>query len=392
MRLAAAVLVSTIGGVGMWSFVVALPATQAEFAVDRADASLPFTMAMFGFAFGGVLMGWLVDRFGILVPVIIGAVSLALGYVLTGYAPTLWLFTAAHVLIGVGSSATLGPMMADTSHWFVRQRGLAVTICSAGNSLAGAVWPPIVQHFISSDGLRATQIGIGVFCIVTLVPLAAAMLRHRAPVQHVTSTGALPGAGLASLGVSSGMMQWLLCIAGVACCIAMAMPQVHLVAYCGDLGYGTAHGADMVALMMGAAIVSRVLSGVIADRIGGLATLLLGSALQGLALFLYLLFNSLPSLYLISVLFGLFQGGLIPMYAVVIREYFPPREAGTRLGVLLMATLFGMAVGGWVSGWIFDLTGSYQTAFLNGLLWNFLNLAIVGWLMLRRERRRLAVA
>jgi MFS family permease len=392
MRLAAAVLVCTIGGVGMWSFVVALPAAQAAFAVDRAGASLPFTMAMFGFAVGGVLMGWLADRFGVIMPVIAGAASLALGYITSGYAPNLWLFAVAHGLIGFGSSATLGPMMADISHWFVRRRGLAVTICSSGNYLAGTVWPPIVQHFIASDGLRATQIRIGIFCILTMVPIALLMLRTRAPLGHAASVGRLPARGPETLGISSGMLQTLLCVAGVACCVAMAMPQVHIVAYCSDLGYGPVHGAGMLAVMMGFGIASRVLSGVVADRIGGLATLLISSALQGLALFLYLLFSGLTSLYVISALFGLFQGGLIPMYAVVVREYFSPREVGTRVGLVLMATLGGMAFGGWVSGWIFDLTGSYQAAFINGALWNLLNLAIIAWLMLRRERLRLAMA
>jgi MFS family permease len=369
-----------------------LPAAQTEFAVDRAAASLPFTLAMFGFAVGGVLMGWLSDRFGIIMPVIAGAVSLALGYIGSGYAPTLWLFAAAHILIGFGSSATLGPLMSDMSHWFVQRRGLAVTICSSGNYVAGTIWPPVVQHFIASDGLRATQVGIGIFCVVSMVPIALLMLRARAPLAHATSASWTPAGPPAALGVSPAVLQVLLCVAGVACCVAMAMPQVHLVAYCSDLGYGPAHGADMLAAMMGFGIISRVMSGVIADRIGGLATLLISSALQGLALFLYLLFNGLTSLYVISALFGLFQGGLIPMYAVVVREYFSPREVGTRVGLVLMATLAGMAFGGWVSGWIFDLTGSYRVAFVNGLLWNFLNLAIVAWLMLRRERLRLAAA
>jgi MFS family permease len=393
MRLAAAVVIGTIGSVGMWSAVVVVPATEAEFGVDRAAASLPFTLTMLGFAFGGVAMGWFADRFGILAPTAIGAASLALGYTLSGLAPDLWLFAVAHSLIGFASSATFGPLMSDISHWFVRRRGLAVTICSAGNYAAGTVWPPIIQFFVANEGLRPTQIGIGLFCAATMVPIALMFMRRKAPIQHASASGGmLPMAAPAALGLSSGMLQGLLCVAGVACCVAMSMPQVHLVAYCSDLGYGAKHGADMLAAMMGFGIISRVLSGVVADRIGGLATLLISSALQGVALFLYLPFDGLVSLYVISALFGLFQGGLVPMYAVVIREYFPPREAGTRLGLVLMATLFGMAFGGLVSGWIFDLTGSYQAAFINGVLWNFLNLAIIGWLMLRRERRKLAVA
>jgi MFS family permease len=166
------------------------------------------------------------------------------------------------------------------------------------------------------------------------------------------------------------------------------MPQVHIVAYCGDLGYGVARGAEMLSLMLGMGIISRLACGFLADRIGGLAALLIGSVLQGVALFLYLLFDSLVSLYVISALFGLFQGGIVPMYAIIVREYFPPREAATRLGVVLFATLVGMALGGWMSGAIFDLTGSYQAAFANGMAWNLLNVCIVTWLLLRRNSRR----
>jgi MFS family permease len=184
-------------------------------------------------------------------------------------------------------------------------------------------------------------------------------------------------------------LQALLCVAGIGCCVAMSMPQVHIVAYCGDLGYGPARGAEMLSLMLGFGIVSRVASGFIADRIGGVRTLLLGSVLQGTALFLYLFFNGLTSLYVISALFGLFQGGIVPSYAIIVREYFSPREAGTRLGLVLMATLIGMALGGWMSGAIFDLSGSYQAAFLNGLGWNLLNLSIAAWLLLRSRGRPL---
>jgi MFS family permease len=394
-RLGAVVMLSTIGGVGMWSYVVALPAVQAEFGVERAAASLPFTLTMIGFAFGGVLMGWLADRFGILMPVLCGVTALALGYVGTGYAQSLGQFAVIHgALIGVGSSATLGPLMADISHWFVRRRGIAVAACSAGNYIAGTLWPPIVQYFVATEGVRATQIGIGLFCAATMAPIALLMLRRKPPAAAAGSSAApVQTAGTpAALGLSPAALQWLLAVAGIGCCVAMAMPQVHLVAYCTDLGYGPARGAEMLALMMAFGIVSRLAAGVIADRIGGLATLLLSSALQGISLFLYLLFDGLVSLYVVSALFGLFQGGIIPMYAVVVREYFAPREAGTRVGIVLMATLFGMALGGWLSGLIFDLTGSYQTAFINGLMWNLVNVTIIAWLLLRRERLRAAAA
>lgn len=393
IRLAVAVALSTIGGVGMWSVVVALPAVQAEFGALRAGASLPYTLAMVGFAFGGVLMGRLADRFGVMLPVLGGTVALGLGYVGAGLSTSLWQFALAHgLLIGfLGSSATFGPLIADTSQFFVRRRGLAVAICASGNYLAGTFWPPVVQHFIATAGWRATHIGIGLFCIATMLPLAL-LLRRRPP--RLTAAQAARGGDRtpAALGLSPIGLQGLLAVAGVACCVAMSMPQVHIVAYCGDLGYGVANGAQMLSLMLGFGIISRIGSGFVADRIGGLATLLLGAALQGLALLLYLAFDGLVSLYVISALFGLFQGGIVPSYAIIVREYFPAGEAGERVGMVLMATLFGMALGGWLSGAIFDFTGTYQAAFANGLAWNLVTVSIISWLMLRAGRRSAVAA
>jgi MFS family permease len=388
LRLAVAVTISTVGGVGMWSFMVALPALQTDFSVGRAEASFPFTMVMLGFAGGGVLMGRLADRFGIAVPLAIGTLAVAAGYLATGLSPNLWLVSLAHALIGLGCSASFGPLMADISHWFVQRRGIAVAIAASGNYIAGTIWPPVVQHFIATSGWRATHIGIGLFCLVAMLPLTLA-LRRRLDVHQSEADNAADR--MAEVPLSPLTLQVLLCIAGVACCVAMSMPQVHIVAYCGDLGYGVARGAEMLSIMLGFGIISRVGSGFIADRIGGVRTLLLGSVLQGVALFLYLWFDGLISLYVISALFGLFQGGIVPSYAIIVREYFSPREAGTRLGLVLMATLLGMALGGWMSGLVFDLTGSYRAAFLNGLGWNLVNVAIMVWL-LQRTRRRLAYA
>jgi len=387
LRLGAAVLLATIGGVGMWSFPVALPTIQADFSIIRADASLPFTLAMLGFAAGGAIMGWLLDRFGILVPLTCGAVALTVGYLAAGNAANLWEFAVAHGLIGIGSSASLGPLMADTSHWFVRRRGIAVALCSSGNYIAGVIWPPLVQHLIATAGWRPTHIGIGLFCAATIVPLAWLALRRAPPVHQIGVAAAAAAQAQSTLGLSSNALMAMLSIAGIACCVAMSMPQVHIVAYCGDLGYGVARGAEMLAVMMAGGIVSRIATGFIADRIGGLPTLLLGAVLQGTALFLYLLFDGLTSLYVISALFGLFQGGLIPSYAIIVREYFSPQEAGARVGFVLMATLLGMALGGWMSGAIFDLTGSYRAAFANGLAWNFVTVAVALWLIARPGRR-----
>jgi MFS family permease len=378
LRLGVSLLLMTIGGSGMYAVTVVLPRIQAEFGADRGAASLPYTLTMIGFGVGGILMGRLSDRFGVIVPV-------------------LWQFSLAHgLLIGLlGTSATFAPLVADTSQWFQRRRGIAVAVCMSGNYVAGAIWPPVMQHFIDAAGWRATYVGIGVFCLLAILPLAL-LLRRRPPPQPepVSSPASVAAAAAGTsplvMGLSAGTVQALLCVAGVSCCVAMSMPQVHIVAYCGDLGFGAARGAEMLSVMLGMGIVSRLASGWISDRIGGLRTLLLGSILQGIALLLFLPFDGLVSLYVVSALFGLFQGGIVPAYALIVREYFPPRQAGARVGTVLMATLFGMALGGWMSGAVFDLTGSYRAAFLNGIGWNLLNVTIVAFLLYRvgQLRRR----
>jgi MFS family permease len=389
LRLWVSLALMTIGGSGMYAVTVVLPRIQADFAVARGDASLPYTLTMIGFGVGGILMGRLADRFGVFVPVVIGAIGLGAGFIGAGLAPSLLVFSIAQGLaIGLlGTSATFAPLVADTSQWFDRRRGIALAICMSGNYLAGAVWPPVMQHFIDSVGWRQTYVGIGVFCVVTILPLALFLRRQPPPQAPAPAAAAVAAVAADSrpLGMKPGTLQALLCVAGVSCCVAMSMPQVHIVAYCGDLGFGAARGAEMLSLMLGMGVVSRLVSGWISDRIGGLRTLLLGSLLQGVALLLFLPFNGLVSLYLVAGLFGLFQGGIVPSYALIVREYFSPAEAGARVGTVLMATLFGMALGGWMSGAVFDLTGSYRAAFLNGIAWNLLNVSIVAFLLYRAK-------
>ena len=406
-RLAATLALMTIGSGAMYVIAVVLPAVQAEFGVARADATLPYTLLLVGFGLGGIAMGKAADRFGVMAVVRVGACGLGAGFITAGMAGSLMAFALIHgVLLGaLGSAATFAPLVADTSLWFVKRRGIAVAICASGNYLAGAVWPPIVQHFVEVAGWRHTYIGLGVFCLVTM-PLIALRMRARPPLAVMAAVAAstaspaspastsaaratAPVPSMRPFGLSLNHAQALLCVAGVACCVAMAMPQVHIVAYCGDLGFGAARGAQMLSLMLSCGIVSRLASGLICDRIGGLRTLLLGSVLQGLALLLFLPFDSLVSLYAISALFGLFQGGIVPSYAIIVREHFPAKEAGARVGTVLMATLFGMALGGWLSGKVFDLTGSYHAAFINGIGWNLLNLLIALFLLSRvRGRQR----
>jgi MFS family permease len=386
----------TVGGSGMYAISVILPRIQNEFGVARGDAALPYTLTMIGFGLGGILMGRLADRYGVMVATLTGALGLGAGFIAAGSATSILQFNLAQgVLIGfLGISATFAPLVADTSLWFSRRRGIAVAICASGNYLSGAVWPPVIQHFVEVANWRQTYIGIGVFCVVSMLPLAF-MLRRRpprfaapAPGQSGTHRITAPVNFAHPLGMPPAALQGLLCVAGVACCVAMSMPQVHIVAYCGDLGFGAARGAQMLSLMLGFGIASRLISGWISDHIGGLRTLLLGSTLQGVALLMFLPFDGLVSLYVVSAMFGLFQGGIVPAYALIVREHFSAGDAGARVGTVLMATLFGMALGGWMSGAIFDVTGSYRAAFLNGIGWNLLNVTIAAVLVYRSRPRR----
>jgi MFS family permease len=386
-RLGVTLLLMTLGAGGMYVVPVVLPAVQAEFGIARAEASMPYSLLMIGFGVGGLVMGRLADRFGVMVPLLIGATCLGTGFVVAGNAPGIGTFNLAHgLLIGLcGSAATFSPLIADTSLWWVRRRGIAVAVCASGNYVGGAVWPPIVQHFVEAYGWRQTYVGMGIAMGVTMALLALTM-RRRPPITIHGASGA-PSSETHNrpFGLQTAPALGLLMVAGLACCVAMSMPQVHIVAYCADLGYGPARGAEMLSLMLACGIVSRLVSGAICDRIGGLRTLLWGSALQGVALLLFLPYQGLVSLYVISALFGLFQGGLVPSYAIIVREHFPASRAGGYVGAVIMSTMLGMALGGWGSGRIFDLTGSYRAAFVNGIAWNALNLAIA-YFLLRRDR------
>ena len=386
-RLAVSVLLATIGGVGMWAVIVVLPAVQAEFGVDRGEASIPYTATMVGFALGNIVVGRAIDRLGYVLPTAIATVALAAGFVLASMATTLAQFAIIQgVLVGVGCSTIFGPLMADISHWFLRRRAVAVSLAASGNYLAGAFWPLAMTPLTEAYGWRGTYVVIGALCLVTMLPLLL-LLRRKPPSAALSRPpSAMTGNGSA-VGLSPATLQILLVVAGLSCCMAMSMPQVHIVAYCVDLGYGMARGTEMLSIMLAAGVASRVVSGFLADRIGGVRTLLIGSVLQCLALFLYIPFDGLVSLYIVSLVFGLSQGGIVPCYAVIMREYMPASEAGQRVGIVVMATVFGMAIGGWMTGWIYDLTGSYAVAFLNGIGWNFLNIAIAGFLLWRGGRR-----
>ncbi|WP_375409064.1 MFS transporter [uncultured Methylobacterium sp.] len=388
-RLLIALAIGTVGSVGLWSVVVVLPKVQAELGGTRGAASLAYTLAMIGFGLGGVVIGRLTDRLGIIPAMGMGILFLLFGFLGAGVSTALWQFSAAHLFIGLGASATFAPLMAEASHWFVRRRGIAVGIAASGYYLSGALWPPLIERSTALYGWQATHIALGILSGAAMTGLVL-ILRSSIGSSQKRSLGAV-GRPSVETELSPNALTAVLSIASFACCTAMAVPQVHIVAYCGDLGYGVARGAEMLSLMLAFGIVSRIGSGFLADRIGGFATLLIGSVAQAFALTLYLFFDGLAPLYAVSAVFGLFQGGIVPSYAIIVRETMPAAEAATRVGTVIMVSLLGMSFGGWISGVIFDMTGSYKVAFLNGLAWNALNVAIV-LLMLLRSRRRAVFA
>lgn len=385
-RLAITLLIATVGNVGMWAIIMIMPAVQAEFGIARADASIPYTLTMVGFAIGNLLIGRAVDRYGICLSMIGAALSIGAGFGLAAASPSVFTLSACQLLIGFGAAASFGPLIADISHWFLRRRGIAVAIAACGNYLSGAIWPVLLSGVLSEDGWRSVYLILAAISVVVMIPLSL-LLRRRIPAEATRIAEDLAVANARSVHFSPRTLQLLLVIAGLGCCLAMSMPQVHIVSLCVDLGYGPAAGAEMLSVMLLGGVVSRLISGMIADRLGGVATLLIGSTLQCIALFLYLPYDGLASLYVVSLVFGLSQGGIVPSYALIVREYMPPKEAGARVGVVIMATLVGMAVGGWLSGWIYDVTGSYQMAFINGIGWNVLNIAIIGMIFMKSRSR-----
>tara|TARA_A100001015_G_C15026036_1_gene730535 strand:- start:12 stop:1112 length:1101 start_codon:yes stop_codon:yes gene_type:complete len=342
-RLAITLAIAIFANTGMWAVITIMPALEAEFVTSRALTSLPFTFNMIGFAAGNLIIGAIIDRFGVTISVIGAALISASAYGLSTQADSIYFLSFVHLFLGFGTAAGFGPLITDISHWFLRRRGIAVALTASGNYFAGALWPPLLAGSLATDGWRDVYIILALITVAVIVPLAF-LLRRNVPESAHNRAAEQVAKNTAKTNLSPRMLQILLAIAGVSCCVAMSMPQVHIVSYCVGLGYGPAIGAQMLSLMLLGGVVSRIVSGMLADKIGGVYTLLIGSALQCLALMMYLPFDGMVSLFVVSLIFGLSQGGIVPSYAVIVREYLPPKEAGSRVGFVIMMTIIGMAL------------------------------------------------
>ncbi|MBF9029130.1 MFS transporter [Rhodobacterales bacterium HKCCE3408] len=385
-RLAISLAIAVVGNVGMWAVIVVLPLVGQEFGVDRADASLPYTTTMIGFALGNFLIGRIVDRYGITWALTGAALVIGAGFASASLAPSIYVLSALQLLVGFGTASCFGPLIADVSHWFLRRRGIAVALIASGNYLAGAFWPWALRGVLEGPGWRTAYLILAIAALAVMIPLSQ-FLRAKLPDEARAAAVADQSARARAAGLSPNTLVWMLAIAGIGCCVAMSMPQVHIVALCTDLGYGPAVGAEMLSLMLMGGVASRLVSGLMADKLGGVLTLLIGSSLQCAALILYLPADGLTSLYLVSLVFGLAQGGIVPSYAIIVREYLPPAEAGARTGFVIMSTIVGMALGGWLSGLIYDLSGSYTLAFVNGIAFNALNILVMLAILTRTRVR-----
>ena len=389
IRLTTALALMTLGCSAMYAGVMVLEPLALEFDTGRGNSSLIYSTFMIGFALGGVVMGRLADRMGIMIPALIGSLALPAGFYLAAHASSILEISLAFSLLCgfLGSSFSMAPLIADISHWFSRRRGLAVGIAFSGSYVAGAIWPPILQRMFDAQGWRESFIDLALLTLI-LMALLSLLLYPRPPMnEQQPETGSVDSKSANSL-VSGGTLQSLIYLAGFGCCVAMAMPQIHIVPYVMDLGHPAIRGAEMLGLMLGFGVISRIGSGWLSDRIGGLATLLLGSALQLAVLTAFLTGNNLVFLYGISIAFGLSQGGIVPSYTIILRAFFPPEQAGWRISTSFLFTVAGMAFGGWFAGLLYDLTGSYTVSFLNAIGFNILNLWIAASLLKKHRMIR----
>jgi len=386
---AASVALIAIGNGATFVAIVSLKAIAAEFDWPRAIPALAYSVVMLGAGIGGVYIGRWTDRAGMVAPLTMGVLMLGVGCILTGHATGAVTFLLAQgICLGLlGNAALYGPLVANVTRWFDRRRGLAVAMVATGQALAGAFWTPVFHAATDAVGWRDTYVYFGIFLTITLLPVVL-VFKKPPPAQPVSQPG-LTGvsSSRSAIGMSANLALLLLCVAIVGCCVSMSMPLVHLVSHVSDLGFGLGSGATTLSVALAGAFVSRLTWGWVSDRIGGLPTLLIASIWQASALFAMAVVESLAGLFVVAAYFGLGYGGIVPAYALIVREFFSAGHIGQTIGVVVLFGTIGMALGSWMAGAIHDVTGTYMDAFLVGYGFNLMNIAIVFFLMSRWHNR-----
>lgn len=367
--------------------VVGLKPMQEALGLERSVLVLAGSLAWVGTGAGGILMGWLADRIGVRATVAIGGCMIAGGLALSSHG-TLWALYIGHgLMIGLlGNGGVYPPLLIYVSRWFDRRRGTAIALISSGQYVAGVLWPTIFEAGISSWGWQAVMLAYAGVVVMLILPatffLKPAPLPPVVPATHATATATAPASRRVA-GLHPNVAQLLICIAGFCCCIPMAIPQAHLVAFCSDMGITPTRSATMLSIMLAAAFLARQAWGALADRIGGLRTIMAGSAFQAVTIAAFSFTEGEAGLFAISAAFGLGFAGIIPSYAVTIRDLYPSSEASWRIPLTLFTAMSGMAVGSWFAGLLYDHYGYYAPAFASGVAFNIANLLIVGFLIFR---------
>ncbi|HEU0218868.1 MAG TPA: MFS transporter [Stellaceae bacterium] len=371
--------------------VVALKSIAADLGGERSVPALAYSFAWLGASIGGIPMGRLAERFGVRWTVMGGAAMIALGLVIGQSGGRIGLLVGYGVFIGLlGNSGINAPLYIYVSRWFDRRRGTALALLGSGASISAAIWAPIFAVLTAKIGWRETMLLFAALELLLIFP-AAALTVVPAPEALGGEGGAYgPRVGVPVLGLRPNVALAGVCLAGFLCCVPMAMPQSHIVAFCSDIGIPASQGAAMLSVLLGCAFISRQFWGVVADRIGGLRTILAGSACQITAMIGFLLTQNEAGLFAVSAWFGLGFSGIIPAYVLAVRELFPASEASWRVPTVLLFSGSGMAFGGWFAGAIYDHVGFYAAAFAAGIVFNALHLVVIGILVWRRRYQRSA--
>jgi MFS family permease len=371
-----------------WIAPVALKDIAGEVDGARSVPALASSLAWLGSGIGGIGLGYLADRIGTRWTVLVGTLMISVGLILSTLGPPWPLWIGHGLFIGlIGLGGINAPLYIYVSRWFDRRRGSALALISSGSYLAGAVWPPVFEPAIAAFGWRQTMLVYALVQVVVIVPLTLIYFRNPPEVIHPAPVGGTERRDARVLGWPPNVVFAMMCGAAVLCCIPMSMPQQHLVAFCSDLGITRSVGAFMLSALLGTAFLSRQIWGAIADRIGGLSTVLIGSAWQVTSMIGFLLTQNEAGLFVVAGAFGLGFSGIIPAYVLAVRELFPAREASWRIPTLLLFSGGGMAAGGWLAGLLYDHFGFYAPAFAVGIGTNILNLLVVGLLVGRQKLR-----